>query len=327
LTALHFAIAAVSLTVVHTVAISLLKPESSVNPMNGVVIWMSVLTLRTVVVVSAALFVMAYGLNENVSGWLPSWCVHMTLPVEQIHLGLSGHLVGEIARLIPVTLLTASFALTARGVWKAGRRISSWLRSNTVGEGPAGTVIVSDPEMLIAAAGFRRPVVVVSQEALIELDDDELAAGLQHEWGHVHRRHRTVTFFAAVLAGLSRPLPGGERAFSSLRFYLERDADEYAVGRTGDPHSLARAICKVASVRAITRNPAIACLDGSAVEARLHMLIEREKPAGRSMWLTSGATLSIAAILVFMMVGLVMLPLFETGLGLPHLALADPACA
>jgi len=327
LTALYFAFAAVLLTVVHAAAVSLLKPEVSVSPMRGAAIWMLVLVLRAVVVVSVALFVMTYGLSGTLSGWLPAWCVHTTLPVDQVHFGLSGHLTGEIARLVPMAMLIASLALTAYGVWRAGRGISNWLRSHAVGEGPAGSVIVSDPEMLIAAAGFRQPVVVVSQEALIELDDDELAAGLQHEWGHVRRRHRSVTFLAALLVGLSRPLPGGKQAFSRLRFFLERDADEYAVDRTGDPHSLARAICKVASVRASTWNPAIAGLGGSGIAARLHLLIDRQQPAERGGWLMSGATLTIAVTVFFVMVTFATLPLFESGVGLPHLALAHPTCA
>ncbi len=297
------------------------------SPMTGVAIWMSVLTLRAVVVVSSALFLMAYGLNGSLSGWLPSWCLHMTVPVDQVHLGLSGHLAGEIARMVPMAILIASVVLTAYGVWKAGRGISEWLRSHAVGEGPAGSVIVSDPEMLIAAAGFRQPVVIVSPETLIELDDDELAAGLQHEWGHVRRRHRSLTFLAALLLGLSRPLPGGERAFSRLRFFLERDADEYAVNRTGDPHSLARAICKVASVRSSTWNPAIADLGGSGVAARLHMLVNRQQPAGRGGWLASGASLTIALMFILVMVTFATLPLFESGIGLPHLAMGSPICA
>jgi hypothetical protein len=45
---------------------------------------------------------------------------------------------------------------------------------------------------------------------------------------------------------LGRPVPGTRAALRGLLLSLDRDADEFAVARTGDPLALASAICKVA---------------------------------------------------------------------------------
>jgi hypothetical protein len=77
-----------------------------------------------------------------------------------------------------------------------------------------------------------------------------------------------------VLATLARLTPGGRAAHRGLLLSLERDADEYAVTRTGDPLALASAICKVA--RGSRRvSPGLAFgLDGSGgTPARLDGLL------------------------------------------------------
>ena len=59
---------------------------------------------------------------------------------------------------------------------------------------------VADGELLVAAAGLRRPRVLVSAGALLALDDDELEASLEHERGHIARRHRYVLVVSELSA-------------------------------------------------------------------------------------------------------------------------------
>lgn len=326
MTALHIVVAAGLLAVSQLVIATLLDPGRAVRPLAGIVMWMSILTLRAVFMITSALLLMAFGISGSLPSWLPAWCIHLTSPLDQSHLGLSDHAAGEIAKLLPVALVLGSFLLAGYGIWKAGREVRKWIGVNAVGEGPTGSLIVNDPEMLIAAAGVRRPVVVVSPGALMELDESELAASLQHEWGHVRRRHRIVTLSAELLLSLSRPLPGGSSALANLRYFLERDADEYAVGKTGDPASLVRAICKVANATFSPRGPAVASLGGAGVPARLRMLVDRQRPSRRSDWLALGATFAVATLVVAVVATNTVIPLLENGFSIPHVALARPTC-
>jgi len=61
--------------------------------------------------------------------------------------------------------------------------------------------------VLVAAAGLRKPRVVVSAGALLNLDDEELAASLDHEHGHIVRRHRYVLVAAELCRALARLFP------------------------------------------------------------------------------------------------------------------------
>jgi len=54
--------------------------------------------------------------------------------------------------------------------------------------------------VLVAAAGLRKRRVVVSADALLNLDHEELAAALDDEYGHIVRRHRKVLVAASVRA-------------------------------------------------------------------------------------------------------------------------------
>lgn len=99
---------------------------------------------------------------------------------------------------------------------------------------------------MLAVAGLTRPRVVVSAGALTALDDDELAAGLAHERGHIARRHRFVLAGAHVCQAVAAGIPGTRSVVRELAFHLERDADRWALTRRHDRLVLAAAICKAA---------------------------------------------------------------------------------
>jgi Zn-dependent protease with chaperone function len=129
--------------------------------------------------------------------------------------------------------------------------------------------------VLVAAAGLMHPRLVVSAGALAVLDDEELAAGLAHENGHIARRHHLGFAYAECCRAVARMLPGTRRAVAELRFHLERDADEWAIRRHHDPFALASAIYKAATTGA-SADPAMVTLGGGAIERRLDGLLGTE---------------------------------------------------
>jgi len=142
--------------------------------------------------------------------------------------------------------------------------------------GPSESLIVGGSNVFLAAAGIARPRVIVSAGALTALDDEELAAGLEHERGHIARRHRYVLVFAELSRGLARFLPGTRRAVQELRYHLERDADRWAVAHRHDPYALAAAICKATMPRS-PRGPWVASLGGGDATRRVDELLGNGK--------------------------------------------------
>jgi beta-lactamase regulating signal transducer with metallopeptidase domain len=132
---------------------------------------------------------------------------------------------------------------------------------------------VGGADVVLASAGLAHPRMLVSAGALIELDDDELAAGLAHEQGHIARRHRFLLLFAEICRGLGRFLPGTRAACRAVIFHLERDADRWALAQRHEPLVLARAICKAESAFGI--GPVYAGLDGGCVPERVEQLVRR----------------------------------------------------
>jgi hypothetical protein len=160
-----------------------------------------------------------------------------------LHLGISGHPLAHAASIAP------GFALATSLLWLIGGLVRAWLTlgrrlERTVGEGPAGSTVVDEARILVAATRVGRGRIVVSRGALRSLDAEELAASLAHE--EARRRHRPHLLAGSVLAALARALPGTRRAERELAFQFERDADEYAVRQTRDSLTLASAICKAA---------------------------------------------------------------------------------
>jgi Zn-dependent protease with chaperone function len=135
------------------------------------------------------------------------------------------------------------------------------------------------------------------------LDDAELAAGLEHEWGHINRGHRLLSVLGHGLFALARLVPGTGLALRQLTLQLERDADEYAVRRTGDPLALASAICK--SARLAPRQWAVgAQLSGSMGAFRLEPLINpRPRPGGLAQAVALTVATCLLALCLILLVG------------------------
>lgn len=276
-------------------AMPYLLPRASLAPMTGAALWLAALYLRAVLVGLAALIAVFYLPATALFQMLTHWCVHAVLPFVTTHLGFSGHGVGDTAALLPGLAICISATWAAFAVWRAARGMRKWVKRSSLGTGPGESVIVGGEGVVVAAAGIRSPKVLVSTGALTRLDEDELAASLEHERGHIARRHPYFVLAGNLAHAIARPMPGTKDALQRLQFCLERDADEYAVDRTRNPIALASAICK-AAVDSPAPTPALATLAGSGAPARLRMLLDRSAARPKAWVEIAGRGLVVAMI-------------------------------
>lgn len=305
-----------------SIALPHLIPLERAHPIVGVAIWLSALVIRAVatilVVVFLVLFLPATQLFEVVT----QWCWHGVVPGVAQHLEVNGHKLGDLATLAPAALVSTSAVSLMWGVARALRALQCWLRENSLGDGPRGSTIVAGREVMLAAAGLRQPRVVVSTGALTALDDQELAAGLEHERGHIAHRHRFILLASALTGVLARYLPGTDHAASQVTFHLERDADAYALQRHHDPLALASAICKAVGARPLA-SPATALAGTSGLIPRVRFLRDSARTDSRPVARPCLSLLAVAMSSVALSFGL-LVPIAAAH-GLSHLAKAPAA--
>lgn len=278
-------------------------PQHRLAAASGIALWAGVFLLRATLAMSLVAVGIFFLPATELFHLLTQWCLHAVIPFIATHLGLDGHSLGDAAILVPGFVISVSLLSVSFGAWRGARAVRRWVKRSSLGPGPAASIIVGGSDVVVAAAGLRSPRVVVSAGALVRLDDAELAAGLEHEWGHVRRRHRFISLLAEICHALSRLLPGGRRAMAALQFHLERDADDYAVRRTGDPLALASAIYKAASTMPSHATPALASLAGSGVPERLCRLARHARL--RDSRLSTSVACILATLTVVATLGLV----------------------
>ena len=270
--------AAIALSVPALVALPHVLPLHRVKPWLAALVWIFTLTLRALVAIGGAVFVLVYLPQTGLYDAVAHWCWHEALPLVTSH--LSGHPLIHAAIVLPGLALAASVLWLLFGLMRAWLALRAKLR-HAVGEGPLGSTIIEDDDIVVGVAGLGRSKIVVSDVALDAMDSAELEASLCHELGHIRRRHRPLLLLALVLSALGRLLPGTAAAERALRFHLERDADDYAVAHTRDPLALASAICKAAAGRAVAGATA---LGGSGcVAMRLDYLEGEGQRADRTL--------------------------------------------
>ena len=270
-------------------------------PAAAATLWAVSLALRALGAMFVVLYIAFFLPGTRAFNAVTHWCWHTVLPVVTAQLGLDGHNVGDAATILPGLIVMVSLLSVTFGVVRAARAVRRLLRRDAIGPGPADSVIVPGSDVVLAAAGLTHPRVVVSAGALLALDDEELAAGLDHEHGHIARRHRFLLVFAELCRGIGRAIPGSRRALRELAFHLERDADQWALGRLHDRLALASAICKSAGAELAGAEPtatiAAAPLAGVGTGERLTQLIHGP-PANSSR--RRAAILNAAAIAMVM---------------------------
>lgn len=247
-------------------------------PAVAIAIWTTSLVLRAVVVTGLVALLIAWFPASALFSAIAHRCWHEVLPLLSAHVSVDGHAVGDLMSVLPAIVIAFSLGAAVMELVRASRRLRARTAKLALGCGPSRTLLVAERRIVLAVIGFRRPRVLISAGALTTLDDDELAASLAHERGHIARRHRFVVLLGVISSAIARPLPGTRGAFSELLLHVERDADAYAVGQRHDPAALASAICKtVLSAREAPRLPALA-LQGSHVTARVSELLTGRGP-------------------------------------------------
>lgn len=273
-----------------------------VTPSTAAALWTVSLALRALSAVFVVIYLVLFAPATTVFDAVTHWCWHAVLPALTTHLGLDGHDFGDAVIVLPAVLLAASGVSIAFGVVRAGHAVGRLMDAETLGRGPQGSVIVGGSEVVMAAAGYKQPRLVVSVGALARLDDDELAAGLAHERGHITRRHRWILLAAELFRGLGRYVPGARHAKRQLAFHLERDADAWAI-RRHERAALARVICKSA-ISHLTPSPGCGLLTGEHdVTRRLNELIDAPGTVAglRARLMQLGAALGATLVLLLAM--------------------------
>lgn len=248
-------------------------------PAPAAAVWFASLALRSLVVLAAAGFALIYLPQTELFSALAHWCLHAVVPILTAHLGFDGHRVADAVIVLPAGLLALSLSSGMLAIVRAARMVKRSVTTASLGTGPEDSILIGGPEVLLASAGLPRPRVIVSAGALLALDDDELAAGLAHERGHIARRHHHVLCVAEMIHAVGRFVPGSRRALAELRFQLERDADHWAINERHDPLALASAICKAAN--APIQGRAVAALAGGRVSYRVDELLARQRQRQR----------------------------------------------
>jgi hypothetical protein len=277
-----FALAAI---VAAGIALTHLLDLRRVPPVTAILLWLSALALRALASVFAIVYLLWFAPETSVFDVLTHWCWHTFVPLLSGDHGLEGHNVGDVALLLPAIALGASLLWIGVRTARVGRAARGLVGHHALGHGPRGSVIVGGPEVSLAVAGLARPRIVVSAGALASLDDDELAAALDHEQAHIARHHRFVMLLALGLRTVGGAIPGSGRALRELGFHLERDADTWTVQRRHDRLALASAICKAATTAMPGGSAALSNLGGAGVRERVRQLLEDE-PTGRALPMT-----------------------------------------
>jgi len=261
-----------SVIVIATIAVPHALALDKAAPGLAAGIWMGALALRALAAVFFAVFVLLVLPTTQVFTAITHWCWHAVIPLISAHLPLDGHAFGDLTLVMPAFALAGSALSVTVGLWRATRRVRRLLARTVVGAGPRDSLVLADGHVLVAAAGLRRPQVVVSAGALLSFDDEELAASLEHEHGHIAHRHQYLLVAAELCRALARFLPGTCAAAHELVFHLERDADRYAVAQTANPAALVTAICKAAE-GTLLGTPALG-LGGAATSRRVRLLLD-----------------------------------------------------
>ena len=146
--------------------------------------------------------------------------------------------------------VTVSLGVTASGVFAMILVATALFLARTARERVAvrhdSTALLETGEPIAAAIPGRHGGVIVSKGLLRLLGPRELQAVFQHERAHLRHRHH---LYLTVSAFVVQIIPPMARLHETLRFHLERWADEEAAEAVNDRALVARAIARVALAR------------------------------------------------------------------------------
>jgi beta-lactamase regulating signal transducer with metallopeptidase domain len=207
-----------------------------------------------------------------------------------VGLGLAAAVVGR-----------ASYVIARELAWARRQRRSHLLAlelAGQVADGMDATVVDHDtPAVYSLPASDARNTVIVSTGALRLLSDEELAAVVAHERGHLRHHHHLVTAIAGALQLAFPRVPLLRHARSEIEILAEMAADDHA-RREHSGNTLAAALLALATAR--TPRHALGATDHSVTD-RLRRMLAATKPLPK---LTRIGTVATGATALTLPVGL-----------------------
>lgn len=272
-------------------ALAPLLPLDKAAPLAAAGAWLSAVAARAILVVLLALLVVFYAPTPLI-GAIGHWCVAVPLPLAELELVITGHLLAQVIVITPAVIAGVSLCRALVRTWREARRVSRLLDTELLWIAPGDAAVVAGGGVFVATAGISKPRLVVSTGALVALDDDELAASLDHERGHIRRGHRFILLACDVFMGLACFVPGARAARPEIAYHLERDADQWSLRRNHDPVVLARAICKAALTPAT--GPALTGLATGRTVRRVETLLRTDQGLAPRRRVATGMSVGLA---------------------------------
>ncbi len=215
-------------------------------PRAAIALWQAIGLAGGLAAVGAGLAVTVAPLHRD----LFSGVVHLIDQAASGHplqgLGLNGALGLTLATDVGVVLAGGLVLTSWRTVRARARHRDLLDLVSARTERAPGAILLDHP---MAAAYYLpglRPRIVLSVGALGLLGNDEVAAVLAHERGHVHERHDLVMLPFASMHDLLRWMPYVRRAPRAVATLVEMAADDFAT-RSTEPRLLASALVHLVS--------------------------------------------------------------------------------
>jgi hypothetical protein len=203
--------------------------------------------------------------------------------------------------LAAATIARAGYVLARELAWARRQRRWHLLGLDLAGQpvdGLDATLINHDtPAVYSLPAPDARTTVIVSSAALRLLSDQELAAVVAHERGHLRHHDHVVTAIAGALHLAFPPVPLLRHAHHEIDILAEMAADDHA-RRDHSTDALASALLALASARSPQHALGAA---GHSVADRLRRMLASNRPLPK---LTRVGTLTSAATALTLPVGL-----------------------
>jgi Zn-dependent protease with chaperone function len=158
-------------------------------------------------------------------------------------------------------------------VGRAARAAGSIARLRALGVAAGDVRVVDSPHAFCFVAGLRRPAIYASTTAWHGLADDERAAMLAHERGHVVHRDIRRRLGLDLLLAFAAPFVGDAltRRWSHA---TERMRDAEAAAVMGDPDPVARAMLRLCRLERSASPPGMAFTGrGSLLAERIEALL------------------------------------------------------
>lgn len=142
--------------------------------------------------------------------------------------------------------------------------------------------VVRSTAAIPMTAGVIRPVVLLPESCVDELDDDELTAVMAHEVTHVERRHNLAAGVQNAAVALFWFHPALWIARRRLEIEAEEDCDERVL-HFADPSTYLSGILKISHGFIAPRPAGASCMSTTQLKERMDHLMKYDKFPGRSI--------------------------------------------